>query len=214
MRLALLLLLACSGTSEPETSTTGTGSEAEAEGDAHAEAEAESAPAPECHVSCCSAEMLAMQRRAAAESGDGSIEQECCFCEPEPPRESAECVSSRDAITAAVTRSQSRACAADSECAAVTNPRHPDPEYHLVVHQQDAEQIRRDAEAHLERCGATLHHEAINAVRVVEPRCLQSRCGAEETTLHIEELGYSATLCVPLLTAGCIPRGIPGLGPT
>lgn len=131
--------------------------------------------------------MLDTQRRVAAESGDPTIEHECCFCEPEARRESPECVASRDAITAAVATSQTRACADDSECAAVTNPGHPDPEYHLVVHHGDAARIRRDAEAHLERCGAFFHHEALDAFRVVEARCVAGRCGAEETTFHIDE---------------------------
>lgn len=38
-------------------------------------------PMPECHVSCCSAAMLELQARTAAETDDPSIAQECCFCE-------------------------------------------------------------------------------------------------------------------------------------
>ena len=36
---------------------------------------------PECHLSCCNEQTLELQRKAAAEMGDPSIEHECCMCE-------------------------------------------------------------------------------------------------------------------------------------
>jgi hypothetical protein len=41
-----------------------------------------------CHLSCCNQQVLELQARTAQETGDSSIEHECCFCEdsPEPTK--------------------------------------------------------------------------------------------------------------------------------
>lgn len=93
----LLLLGSCAGEPAPEPSEAATDEGAERERGAVesdpapvAEPAVEPEPAAEpepptpmgrCHVSCCSAEVLELQRRTAAESGDPSIEHECCFCD-------------------------------------------------------------------------------------------------------------------------------------
>ncbi|MBW2464534.1 MAG: hypothetical protein JRH11_23000, partial [Deltaproteobacteria bacterium] len=77
-------------------------------------------------------------------------------------------------------------CQADDECTSITNPGHPDPEHAIVVHTADAVRLSVDAEDHLSRCGAFIHHEASEAFAVVEPRCIESRCGSERTVMHLE----------------------------
>ena len=37
--------------------------------------------APRCHLSCCTPEILVLQEKTAAETGDRSIANECCICE-------------------------------------------------------------------------------------------------------------------------------------
>jgi len=79
----LLLLAACVDEPAPETGAAATDEGAERE-----QPEPEPATEPEpaepmgrCHVSCCSPEVLELQQRTAAESGDPSIANECCFCD-------------------------------------------------------------------------------------------------------------------------------------
>ena len=90
------------------------------------------------------------------------------------------------ALIARAQSSAERTCRADTECATITNPGHPDPEYDLIVHNTDAAELGAASEIHLERCGAFFHHEAIDAFRVIEPRCLEGRCQAEETVMHVD----------------------------
>ena len=40
-----------------------------------------SSGAPRCHLSCCTPEVLVLQEKTAAETGDRSIANECCICE-------------------------------------------------------------------------------------------------------------------------------------
>lgn len=95
----LLLLGGCAGEPAPEPSAAADAEGAEREQGpvepdpepgpvAEPPAEPEPAAEPEppapmgrCHESCCSAEVLELQRRTAAETGDPSIEHECCFCD-------------------------------------------------------------------------------------------------------------------------------------
>lgn len=101
---------------------------------------------------------------------------------------SVACAEARAAILAAMAASRDAStCTAPSDCAVVTGPGHPDPEEAEVVAAADATALDALAEAHLARCGAFHHHEAIGAFRVVEAACVEGRCAAAETTFHVEE---------------------------
>ena len=111
----------------------------------------------------------------AASSEARSAESEACR---------AERLATLDAMEAS---RQGAACAVDADCAVVTGPGHPDPEYGEVVAAGDAAELDARAEAHLSRCGAFHHHEAIDAFRVIEAACSAGRCAANETVFHVEE---------------------------
>jgi hypothetical protein len=100
-------------------------------------------------------------------------------------RETPACRRARLAILAEVKRSQGRPCQADTACTTVTNPGSPVDEYRLVAHVEDAARLDRAAGAHLARCGAFHHYEPIDAIRVVEARCLRGRCQEQETVMHV-----------------------------
>lgn len=79
------------------------------------------------------------------------------------------------------------ACLDASACRVVTGPGHPDPEYAEVVFGADADALDARARAHLERCGAFHHHEAIDAYREITAACDEGHCVAHETIVHVEE---------------------------
>ncbi|MBW2462157.1 MAG: hypothetical protein JRH11_10975 [Deltaproteobacteria bacterium] len=72
----------------------------------------------------------------------------------------------------------------DDECATVMNPGHPSSEYEIVVHSSAAVRLGVEAESHLERCGAFIHHDVIDAFAHVEAQCVSSRCTGQRTTFH------------------------------
>jgi hypothetical protein len=99
--------------------------------------------------------------------------------------ETPECHDERAAVLDAMAASRrDHACTTAGECRVVTGPGHPDPEYAQVVHASDAERLDARAVAHLDRCGAFHHHEAIDAFRVIEAACVEGHCVADETTYH------------------------------
>lgn len=104
----------------------------------------------------------------------------------EPSRETEACRGERLAILEAATRSREQACSTDADCVAVTNPGHPSEEVQVVVHRADGPALEARAGAHLARCGAFMHREAIDAFVVVKPSCAAGRCVATETTFHVE----------------------------
>jgi hypothetical protein len=101
-------------------------------------------------------------------------------------RETEGCRAERLAIRAAIVESRQRPCATDDECVVITSPDHPSPELAEVVHRTDSALDAR-ASAHLGACGAWAHHEAIDAIPAIEARCVDARCAAEETVLHVDE---------------------------
>ena len=108
---------------------------------------------------------------------------------PAPPsraEETADCRGERRAILDAVTRSREQACSTVADCVKVTNPGHPSQEVQLVVHTTDAAALQARSDAHLVRCGAFMHREAIDAFVVVEPACTAGHCVATETTYHVD----------------------------
>jgi len=92
--LALAGLLALTARAEPAPESSASARDEGAEDEAPAlrrepEPSASAAPEPEepavptgrCRPSCCSAEVLELQRQTAVETGDPSIADECCFCD-------------------------------------------------------------------------------------------------------------------------------------
>jgi hypothetical protein len=106
---------------------------------------------------------------------------------PKRFKEGAPCRGSLHSVFDQVKRSQSMMCRSDQDCALVTSPATPVEEYRLVVHRRDAERVDRLAREHLQRCGAFTHHEPINAVRVVQARCVNDRCVEHVNVLHMDD---------------------------
>lgn len=75
----------------------------------------------------------------------------------------------------------------EADCAVVTGPGHPLPDYRQAVHGADAAALEARAREHLRVCGAFHHHEEVGAYTTVEARCVAGRCTAEETILHPDE---------------------------
>jgi hypothetical protein len=78
-------------------------------------------------------------------------------------------------------------CATDADCATVTGPGHPDPEYAEVVVAADAAALEARAREHLRTCGAFHHRVTLSAYREVAAQCVAGRCAAHETLVHIDE---------------------------
>jgi hypothetical protein len=104
-----------------------------------------------------------------------------------PLGEGADCRAERLAITDAIAASQAKSCAADADCATATNPGSFVKELDVVVNAADREAIDERSRAHLDRCGTFYHYTPIEAIRVVEARCVDGRCAEQETVLHVEE---------------------------
>jgi len=103
------------------------------------------------------------------------------------PAESPDCRAERLAILDAVTESQAKPCAANAECATATNPGSFVHEFDVVVNAADREAIEARSQAHLDSCGAFIHYEPIDAIRVVEAACADGQCRENETVLHVGE---------------------------
>jgi outer membrane protein assembly factor BamD (BamD/ComL family) len=104
-----------------------------------------------------------------------------------PDPHSPECEAERAEITDSMAASRdAAACVSPADCAVVMGPRHPDPEYAEVVAASDAAALEAAASAHIDRCGASAYHVAIDAFRSVEAGCDAGRCVALETTFHVE----------------------------
>jgi hypothetical protein len=102
--------------------------------------------------------------------------------------ESVACRASRGSILAAMQASRERGvCASDADCAVVTGPGHPLPDYRQVVHGADAAALDARASEHLRVCGAFHRHEEIGVYTTVEARCVAARCAAVETGYHTDE---------------------------
>jgi hypothetical protein len=101
--------------------------------------------------------------------------------------ESNECRSARRAILDEMARSREHPCASDAECVTVINPGSAVPELDQVVYITHRDELQRRSEEHLERCGAFHSFEPTNAIRVVEPQCLEGRCHEIDTVFHIDE---------------------------
>jgi hypothetical protein len=92
-------------------------------------------------------------------------------------RESPACEEERTAIVAAMRASRDgRACGSAADCAVVTGPGHPSPDYRQVVHAADGSALDARAKAHLRTCGAFHRHDDIGVYSAVEARCVQARC--------------------------------------
>ena len=108
--------------------------------------------------------------------------------DPTPARaaETADCRGERVAILDAASTSREQACATAADCVTVTNPGHPSKEVVLVVHTTAGAALQARADAHLARCGAFIHQEAIDAYDVVTAECTAGRCAANKTTYHVD----------------------------
>lgn len=107
---------------------------------------------------------------------------------PATQTSTAECTEAEALILRDIASSLERLCEADAECVAITSPHHFSEEFNEVVHTADAAALRARSRAHLDRCGATIHHEeGTDAFRVVSAVCEAHRCTARETNFHIEE---------------------------
>lgn len=98
-----------------------------------------------------------------------------------------ECVEAQSVILRDIATSSERACDVDADCTTITSPRHFVEEYDEVVHVVDAPALNARSRAHLDRCGATIHHESIAAIRVVSAVCIEAHCAVHETNLHLDE---------------------------
>lgn len=115
------------------------------------------------------------QQAAGGPHGDGR-----------PPARTEECDAARRAILADIEASRARPCAADADCATVTNPGSAVHEYDLVAAAADRASLDRRSAAHLEACGAFIHHVPLDAYRAVSARCASGRCEARELLVHVE----------------------------
>ncbi len=104
----------------------------------------------------------------------------------EEPDRTARCRALAKPILDAMEVSRETTCSSDDEWTIVTSPLSPIEAYHVVVHVSDRDALERRSLEHLEACGAFIHHEAIDAFRVVEARCVDGRCRAEETIFHVD----------------------------
>lgn len=140
-------------------------------------------PAPRETVTAAVASTETTTDGGSITDGEAALEPATTRAEPSP-----ECVADLAAITEAMAASrEGAACRSAAGCRVVMGPRHPDPEYAEVVAAADAAVLERRSSAHIERCGASAYHVAIDAFRVVEAGCEAGRCVAVETTFHVEE---------------------------
>jgi hypothetical protein len=79
-------------------------------------------------------------------------------------------------------------CVTADDCAVVTGPGHPDPQYAEVVHRGDAAALDARANAHLESCGA-FHYIGTYDVQVtITALCTASHCAPSESTMHFDPI--------------------------
>ena len=135
-------------------------------------------------LSACGASPVPL---AATASAEPDSDAGAAAVEKPPARETPECNAARLAILDAVAESREKPCAADAECATATNPGSFVKEFDVVVNAADREAIDERSRAHLDRCGAFYYYEPIDAIRVVEARCVDGRCAESEIVLHVEE---------------------------
>lgn len=98
-----------------------------------------------------------------------------------------QCVEAQSVILRDIATSRERPCDVDADCTTVTSPRHFVAEYDEAVHVADAPSLNARSRTHLDRCGATAHHESIAAIRVVSAVCIEAHCAEHETVLHLDE---------------------------